>query len=173
MQKEDCFLVGTIFKLHGYKGKLKVYNENNNIFDFKEINYFLIDQNNTLIPFFIEEAKHTQKNIILAKFEDVNSEKEALKLLQNKVYLPNNLYSKINKQKFSEKEITDYKIIDINLGILGKVNFINTQTAQKLIYVKNDNKEFCFPMHDKFIVKINHKEKIINVDIPEEIINLN
>ena len=52
MQKKDCFLVGTIFKLHSYKGKLKVYNKSNTIFNFKKINYFLIDKNNTLIPFF-------------------------------------------------------------------------------------------------------------------------
>ena len=34
MQKEDCFLVGTVFKLHGYKGDVKIYNEDDIPFNF-------------------------------------------------------------------------------------------------------------------------------------------
>ena len=28
MQKKDCFYIGSIFKLHGYKGKIILFNEN-------------------------------------------------------------------------------------------------------------------------------------------------
>ena len=27
MKKQDCFLLGTIFKLHGYKGDVNIYND--------------------------------------------------------------------------------------------------------------------------------------------------
>ena len=65
------------------------------------------------------------------------------------------------------------KVIDINLGPIGEVSNISSKTPQKLIYVKKDKKEFCFPMHEEFITNINTEKKIINVSIPEDLINLN
>ena len=52
MQKEDCFLFGTVFKLHGYKGNVKIFNENYTSVDFSVIEYFLIEQENILVPYF-------------------------------------------------------------------------------------------------------------------------
>ena len=88
MQKKDCFLFGTVFKLHGYKGDVNIYNDDDIPFDFSKLDYFLIEQKNELIPYFIDRARPTKKNVILVNFEDVNSEKEALKILKRKVYLP-------------------------------------------------------------------------------------
>ena len=88
MQKKDCFLVGTVFKLHGYKGDVNIYNEVDIPFDFNALDYFLIEQNNELIPFFIDRARPTKPNVVLVKFEDVNSEEEAKEILKRKVFLP-------------------------------------------------------------------------------------
>ena len=65
MQKKDCFLVGTVFKLHGYKGDVNIYNEVDIPFDFNALDYFLIEQNNELIPFFIDRARPTKPNVVL------------------------------------------------------------------------------------------------------------
>ena len=88
MQKKDCFLFGTVFKLHGYKGDVNIYNDDDIPFDFSKLDYFLIEQKNELIPYFIDRARPTKPNVVLVNFEDVNSEKEALKILKRKVYLP-------------------------------------------------------------------------------------
>ena len=172
MRKKDCFLVGTVFKLHGYKGDVTIYNNNDILFNFNTINYFLIEENNSLVPFFITKARHKKKNIILVKFEDVNSEEEALRILKRDAYLPNKLLPK-HKKEISEKQIIGFKILDITLGNLGKINYINSQTPQNLIYVSNDGKEFCFPMHNEFIININYEKEIMEVNIPEDLIHLN
>ena len=84
IQKENCFLVGTIFKLHGYKGNVNIYNDNDIIFNFSKLEYFFIEINNELIPYFIEKARSTKPNIILVKFEDIDSEEEAKKIQKKK-----------------------------------------------------------------------------------------
>jgi 16S rRNA processing protein RimM len=172
MQKKNCFLVGTVFKLHGYKGDVIIYNNEDIPLNFNTINYFLIEQNNSLVPFFITKARHKKKNIILVKFEDVNSEEEALRILKKDAYLPSNLLPK-HKKELSEKQLVGFKVLDITLGELGKINYINSQTAQQLIYVSKDGKEFCFPMHKQFIININSEKGIMEVNIPKDLISLN
>ena len=81
---------------------------------------------------------------------------------------------KNSKQIVQKNELIGYDVIDKYFGKLGVISYINDQTFQKLIFVKNKlNKEFCVPMHENFIKKINHKDKTIDVIIPEELINLN
>ena len=80
---------------------------------------------------------------------------------------------KIIDNEITKKKLIGFKILDINKGELGKIKYINSQTAQQLIYVSKDGNEFCFPMHDQFIVNINAEERIMKVKIPKELINLN
>ena len=159
--------------MHGYKGNVNIYNDNDIIFNFSKLEYFFIEINNELIPYFIEKVRSTKPNVILVKFEDINSEEEAKKILKKKVYLPKDWIPEINKNKITEKKLIGYSVIDIKLGDLGKITFINSQTLQKLIYVSRNGKEFCFPMHEQFVKEINLKERIIKVEIPEELIILN
>ena len=172
MQKKDCFLVGTVFKLHGYKGDVNIYNENGIVFKLNTIQYFLIEKNNTLIPFFIQKIRYKKANIILTKFDNINSEEEALDILQHKIYLPNKFLPKINKNT-TENEVLGFKVIDELLGELGEISYINKQTTQKLIYVRTNENEFCFPMHKNFIINVNTKKKIMEVNIPKDLIYLN
>ena len=173
MQQKDCVLIGIVSKSHGYKGNVKIINDNNIVLNFNNIKYFLIEKKGLLVPFFISEVKKTQKNIILVKFEDINSEKEVSSILKEAVYLPKDLVPENGKDITREQHLLGFKILDTKLGELGKVNYIDKQTSQKLIYVKGKVKDFCFPMHEKFILNINQKDKKIEVSIPEELINLN
>jgi len=173
MHKKDCFLVGTVFKLHGYKGDVNIYNEDNIPFDSSILKYFLIEKNNELIPFFVESVRPTKPNVLLVKFEDVNSEEEAKRIHKRKIYLPKNWLPKKEKNKISKKQLIGYNIIDIEMGKLGKISFINSKTAQTLIHVSKDGEEFCFPWHKQFVKNIDTKEEIMEVEIPKEFLDLN
>ena len=170
MQKKDCFLYGTIFKLHGYKGNVKIIRRNN-IHITHLLDYLLIEINNQLIPFSVKEIRLIKPNVLLASLEDINSEEEAKKLLKSDVYISNDLAEKHLEDK--EKLILNYTIEDVRLGELGVVSSINDESPQTLIYINNKNYNFCFPMHENFIKEINHSKKKIWVMLSEELINLN
>ena len=63
--------------------------------------------------------------------------------------------------------------IDQNLGDLGEISYIDSQTPQTLIYVTNNEQKFCFPMNKEFVKNINTANRIIEVLIPKELLNLN
>jgi 16S rRNA processing protein RimM len=173
MQKKDCFLFGTVFKLHGYKGDVNIYNDDDIPFDFSALDYFLIELNNELVPHFIETARATKPNVVLVKFEDMDTEVKAKKILKQKVYLPKEWLPEIDTTEITEKTLIGYSVFDINFGELGEITYINSQTSQQLIYVEKNGVEFCFPMHEQFVKGIDPQKGIMEVEIPEELLDLN
>ena len=97
-------------------------------FDFNTLDYFLIEQNSELIPFFIDRARPTKPNVILVKFEDVDSEEEAKKILKRKIFLPKEFFSETDDNDISKKQLIGFLVIDIKMGELGKITFINSKT---------------------------------------------
>ena len=172
MFKKECLLFGSIFKLHGFKGEVSIYNEYDLNIILSKIEYLFIEIDNQLIPFFIENIRRSKPKIILTKFYDINTKNKAIRLKEKYVYIPKKWITKSNEISLKIK-IIGYQIIDQKLGDLGKISFVNSQTEQKLIYVQNKNKEFCFPMHKEFIKNIDEKSATITVEIPNELLNLN
>ena len=141
MQKKDGFYFGTVFKLHGYKGDVNIFNDNGIVLDFNKLKYFLIEINNQLVPYFIENIRETKPNILLVKFEDLDSQESAIKLKKLKVYLNNKCIPDSNDNNHNDEKIIGYSVFDNKFGNLGEINYINTQTKQKLIYVKKEDKQ--------------------------------
>jgi len=172
MEKKDCFFIGSIFKLHGYKGKIILFNENSISLNFDKIKYLLIEKDGILIPFFLNKINSYKSDNFLIKFEDINSENQAKELLKCKVYTSKNLIFQ-SEENSLEKQILGFKIIDKEFGELGNIEIIDNQSSQALIFVKNNNKEFCFPLNNQFIDSIEIEQKVVYTKIPKEIIDLN
>ena len=172
MEKKDCFFIGSIFKLHGYKGKIILFNENSVSLNFDKIKYLLIEKDGILIPFFLNKINSYKSDNFLIKFEDINSENQAKELLKCNVYTSKNLIYQ-SEETSLEKQILGFKIIDKEFGELGNIQIIDNQSSQALVFVKNNNKEFCFPLNNQFIDSIEIEQKVVYTKIPKEIIDLN
>ena len=172
MQREGYFLIGKIFKLHGYKGEVNIYNNNESQINLNNISHLFIELENMLIPFSLNKIREIKKNIILAKFEEVDNEERAKRILNKKVYIPLDSIKYFEENK-SNDIVQGLSVIDTTLGFIGIISHIDSQTPQQLIYVENKGKTFCFPMNKRFLLEVNTKEGLIKVDIPQELINLN
>ena len=172
MEKKDCFFIGSIFKLHGYKGKIVLFNQNSVSLNFDKLKYLLIEKDDILIPFFLNKISSYKSDNFLVEFEDINSENQAKELLKCKVYTSKNLIYQ-SEETSLEKQILGFKIIDKEFGELGNIQIIDNQSSQALVFVKNNNKEFCFPLNNQFIDSIEIEQKVVYTKIPKEIIDLN
>ncbi|MEE2953687.1 MAG: hypothetical protein VX347_00770 [Bacteroidota bacterium] len=168
MRQEDYFLFGKIFKANGYKGAVSIYNSQNIDLNINDVKYCLISIEGILTPYFVEHII-SKKDIIIIKFEEVNSKKDSLPLIKKDAFLPNSITRKNNNYK----SLMNYKIIDKSLGEIGIISQINELTPQKLIIGKNKDKTFFIPFHDNFLLNINHQNKSIEVNISKDLLNLN
>ena len=171
MTKDNCFYVGKIVKTHGLKGEVTLRIDNEQFDDIEELNYFLLDINDKLIPFFIEDiGYHSNKAFVL--FQDMKTLEAANQLVGTTVYLPLELLPEKTGNDFYSHEVVDYIVIDEEKGELGKVNEIIEYPTQSLIQVIKDEKEVLIPIHDDIIKEVNREEMKIYIKAPSGLIDM-
>ncbi len=172
MKKEDCFYLGKIVKKYSFKGELlaKLDTDEPNLYS--DLDAVFIDLRGNLVPFFIESSQLHKSDLLRLKFEDVTTEADADALMKTELYLPLNLLPKLDGDKFYFHEVIGFTIKDKNFGEVGILKGINDSTAQALFEIDRDGIEILIPMNDEFIVKVDRKNKTIEVNTPEGLIDL-
>ena len=72
MNKADCFHLGYVAKLHGFKGEVSLFLDVTNPADYEDIDCVFVDINDQLTPFFIESFKLKNHPFAAVKFEGIN-----------------------------------------------------------------------------------------------------
>ena len=171
MTKDKCFYVGKIVKTHGLKGEVTLRIDNEQFDDIEVLNYFLLDVNEQLIPFFIEDiAYHSNKAFVL--FQDLKTLEAASQLVGRSAYLPLELLPEKTGNDFYSHEVVDYLVVDEVKGELGKVNEIIEYPTQSIIQIIRDGKEILIPIHDDIIKDVNRDEKKIYINAPSGLIDM-
>jgi 16S rRNA processing protein RimM len=172
MRKEECFYLGKIAKKFSFKGEVLIYLDTDEPELYENMESVFVEFNKDLIPFFIENSALHKNDFLRVKFEDVESEEEAEKMIGCGIYLPLNMLPKLEGNKFYFHEVIGFEIEDKRLGVFGKIVSINDSTAQPLFEVENGAVEILVPMIDQFLVKIDRENKKVIMDLPEGLIEM-
>lgn len=171
MTKDTCFYVGKIVKTHGLKGEVTLRIDNEQFDEIEELNYFLLDINDKLIPYFVENITfHSNKSFVL--FQDLKTLEAANQLVGKSVYLPLDLLPEKDGNDFYSHEVVDFLVVDEEKGELGKVQEIIEYPTQSLIQILINGKEVLIPIHDDIIQDVNREEKKIYIKAPNGLIDM-
>jgi len=112
VQKEQCFSLGKITKLHGYKGAVVLHIDSSTPQYFKELESVLLEINQELVPFFVSSRGALNGKKLVLSFEDVGPD-EAKRMVNASVYLPNNMLPDPKKEKsFYDKAIEGFTAVN-------------------------------------------------------------
>lgn len=171
MTKDKCFYVGRIVKTHGIKGEVTLRIDNEDFDEIEELNYFLLDINDKLIPFFIENITyHSNKSFIL--FQDLKTLEAASQLVGTAAYLPLDLLPERSGNDFYSHEVVDFLVVDEEKGELGRVQEIIEYPTQSLIQIIKEEKEILIPIHDDIIKDVDREGKKILIKAPVGLIDM-
>lgn len=172
MRKEECFYLGKIAKKFSFKGEVLIYLDTDEPYLYQNLESIFVELHRNLVPFFILKSGIHKNNFLRVKFEDINSEAEADEIMNCEVYLPMSMLPKLEGNKFYYHEIIGFEVEDIHLGIVGKVKTVNDSGHQPLLEIMNGEKEVLVPLIDSFILKVDRKNKIFQMDIPQGLVEL-
>ena len=171
MTKDKCFYVGRIVKTHGLKGEVTLRIDNEQFDEIEELDYFLLDINDKLIPFFIENIIfHSNKSFIL--FQDLKTLEAASQLVGTAAYLPLELLPEKDGNDFYSHEVVGFVVVDEEKGELGKVQEIIEYPTQSLIQIIKDDKEILIPIHEDIIKSLDREGCKIFIKAPNGLIDM-
>ncbi len=172
MNKADCFHLGYVAKLHGFKGEVSLFLDVTNPEDYRTLDAVFIDLNDHLTPFFITSIKLKNKGFAAVKFEGVDDESVARKLLRKPVYLPDQILPELDGIHFYDHEVVDFKVMDARYGYVGQLEQVVDFKVNPLLQVMNEDKEVLIPLLDGTVQKVDRKKKELHVTTPEGLIEL-
>lgn len=166
IRKEDVYRIGQLTKPHGIKGEV-AFSFTDDIFDrTDECDYLVCLMDGIMVPFFMEEYRFKSDTVALVKFEGVDTAEQARRFTNIEVYYPTRYAEESDELSWSY--FVGFRIEDEHLGLLGEVKEIDETTINTLFVIRRpDGEELLIPAQEAFITDMDHKQRIIRMDLPE------
>lgn len=172
MEKADCFHLGYVAKLHGFKGEVSLFLDVTNPEDYETLDAVFIEINGQLTPFFVTAFKLKNKGFAAVKFEGVTTENDARILLRKNLFLPAQILPKLSGKNFYDHEVVGFKVIDSLFGEVGVLESIIDLQVNPLIQIMNGSKEVLVPLIDGLVQKVDRSNKTLYIIAPAGLIEL-
>ena len=170
MNKADCYHLGYIAKLHGFKGEVSFFLDVTNPLEYENLDKIFVDINGFLTPFFIKSLTLRPKSQATLKIDGINSDKEAQQILKRSVYLPLVDLPQLSGKNFYDHEVVGFDLIDLTFGKVGVIQQIIDLPVNPLIQVDASGKEVLIPFVKDLIQEVKRNEKQLIVKAPEGLI---
>lgn len=173
MENTDYISVGKLRKPHGIHGAFGFLFE-------KELKkktnlplHFFLEKNNHFLPFFIEKIEQTTFDAGFIKFEEISNPEEAKKWSTSDLYLIATDVKKYFKDEKNDFDFILHFTVNTDSGIIGTIINIEEMPGQLMMTIENKDKEEIFiPLVEDWIVAIDKKRKIVQLTLPEGILDI-
>ena len=172
IKKDEVFKIGIFNKPHGVKGEIS-FTFTDDIFDRVDCDYLVCLLDGIFVPFFIEEYRFRSDSTALVKLEGIDTAERARMFTNVEVYFPVKHAEEAEDGELSWNFFVGFRMEDVRHGELGEVVEVDTTTVNTLFVVEQeDGEELLVPAQEEFIVEINQEKKLITVELPEGLLNL-
>lgn len=132
---------------------------------------FLEERKNSFIPYFVQKVSVKDHEHVFVKLEGVDTKEDARKLVQTPVYL---LEEDFKKQTSSSSPLSmlGFLVKDKQQGELGLIEEVIEMPMQVLVKVTYKEKEMLLPLNEQSLVKVDKKQQIVHLDLPEGLLDI-
>ncbi len=172
MNKQQCFYLGVITRTQGIKGNVAIYLDVDHPEDYNGMESVFVEINKSLVPFFIDYIQVRNRNQAIVKFDGVDSEPDASKLINAQLYLPADVLPKLSGSQFYYHEITGYNVIDSVHGPIGHIKEVLDYPNNALLSIDFNGKEVLLPIRDEVIQLVDREKLQLHVTAPSGLIEI-
>lgn len=181
IEEQDIVEVAKILKPHGIKGEINVELEYD--IDLKEFRCIVLDVDSIYVPFFIDGLRDKSSTTILLHIDGIDTEEAAREICGKSIYLLRNEMQSLgyfdetmdDTDSLYASDLIGYKVVSEESTSIGEIIDFDDSTENVLLIVRDDKeseKLTYIPFVSEFIVEVDSESKILNVDLPEGILNL-
>jgi 16S rRNA processing protein RimM len=164
--------LGRILKIQGYDGTLTVKLEKDFIENIPGMESVFLEIEGKPVPFFISSSVYEGGDILKLKLDGYGSYEKVSGFAGCGIFLTSGC-EKTGTSSGNEN-ITGFRVVLRDKTIIGDVEEIIKNPGHDLMkIISPDRKEILIPFHRDFIVRFDEKKKIITVQLPEGLLDLN
>lgn len=170
MENQEMRLIGKIKDAHGLRGDVFI------IFFSKDYSWSdLIDE------LYVEDTPYEvikiaeHKDGLKVQLKGLTDRNQSEALIGKQIYLPADFFfTQEEDDGMFLAEVENFKVTDKTLGEIGTITGFSSNTAQDLLIVKTaSGAEVEIPFVDEFVIEIDRDNKIIQMDLPEGLLDIN
>jgi len=170
--QDQCFELGIVTKVHGLKGHVALFIDSDTPDNYFKMESVLLEIQGNLVPFFIENIQRLKPNVFKVGFEDITSVEAASDLVKKKAFLPLNQLPDLPDDQFYFHEIGGFELWNDG-ALAGIINQVIDNPGNPLFEVTTtEGNEVLIPIQDHFIHKLHKKDKKIEMNLPEGLLDL-
>lgn len=171
MTLDESFYIGYVSKTRGLKGEVQLFFEFEDYMEL-ELDVIFLEINKKLVPYFVDQIKIQKNSTAYITFEDIDHISKAEALVRKKVYLSNDKMPERDADDFRYSDFVGFVVVDEQEGELGTITAVQEMPQQHIATVDMQGKELLFPLSEELIVGIDAENNVIQVDLPEGLVDL-
>lgn len=167
----DYFYLGKITKKHGFGGRVHIFLDTDEPWEYENLDMVMLNISGNLVPFFISTI-NINGNKALVDFADIDTGEKADQIMDKEMYLPISMLPKLTGNKFYYHEAKGMIIVDQNKGEIGTVKTVLEYPNQAVFQVFHNEKEVLIPISKEIISDFNRKEQKIYIVAPDGLLDI-
>lgn len=164
----EKILIGKIVNVVGLKGELKVYCYTDKKEQFEELDQIWLQDK----KYPVQKARY-QGNVVILKLQGIDDRNQAEAQRNKGVYIEEADLAQLPEGTYYVRDLIGSTVIDEDGTLLGRLSDVIQNSAQDLYEVNTkEKKSILIPAVKEFILDIDMQEKIIQVKLPEGLLEL-
>lgn len=174
--RDELIAIGHYNKPHGVAGEISATLDVD-LGLVQELSCLVTDIDGIFVPFFVNACRPKSGETVLLTIDGIDNEVEASRLVNRDIYA-----LKREFQQESEDEDADGYPLDFFIGfqlrdtdgtVVGEIIDVDEQTENAIFIVARDDEELMIPAVDDLIVEFDLDNKVMVMDIPQGLLDLN
>lgn len=168
IKQDDVFKIGRLGKPHGVRGEITLQTLDDTLYDV-EAEYVVLMIDGILVPFYFDEYRWKNDEIVLAKFCDIDTQERVAELTGCDVYFPRALVEDTSRKgNLSLVQLVGYNMYSYKYNkVVGRIVAVDDQTINTLFELEDGT---LIPANEDLICDIDTKKREITMEIPEGLI---
>ncbi|MBR5087604.1 MAG: 16S rRNA processing protein RimM [Muribaculaceae bacterium] len=170
--REEIAHIGKFNKPHGIAGEISatILGEAHVL---EQCKCFVCNVDGIFVPFFIAAIREKSRDTVLVKIDGINNEIDASMLVNHDIYVLKSEYSQsTDRDELPVDFFLNYDVI-INVKYKGRIIDVDDTTANVLFVIKmDDGQKVLIPVVDEFIIDIDTESRCIEMELPQELLEL-
>jgi len=170
---EKTILLGTVIKPHGVGGEITIGIERPVSGNLKELKTVFLEIEGKQVPFFVQSLSITGEKTLIIKLEECDKPSDVEKFRKCRVFVPASVI-KLPGQPFDTEDLIGFKIVSVKKDISGTVSEVVDNQGNLLLKLAVKGKpDLLIPFHEDLVVSADLKKRIIIMNLPEGLAEIN